>query len=79
MEDVFDADGLTAWLTRGEKQNLSFVVEPKFDGASLNLLYENGALVRAITRGDGFIGEEITANARTVKGVLPRIDYGGRI
>ena len=79
MEDIFDEDGLAAWLKRGEKQNLSFVVEPKFDGASLNLLYENGALVRAITRGDGFVGEEITANARTVKGVLPRIDYGGRI
>jgi DNA ligase (NAD+) len=48
-----------------------FIVQYKLDGASLELQYEKGNLVRAITRGDGIIGDEITANARRMAGVLP--------
>ena len=73
MEDIFSLGELDAWLKRGDKENLTFVAEPKFDGASLNLLYENGVLVRAITRGDGVTGEDVTQNARTINSVLKSI------
>ncbi|MDR2398100.1 MAG: NAD-dependent DNA ligase LigA [Spirochaetaceae bacterium] len=52
----------------------TFVVQYKLDGASLELQYEQGALVRAITRGNGLMGDEITRNARRMAGVLPRLD-----
>ncbi|CAA6817434.1 MAG: DNA ligase (EC, partial [uncultured Sulfurovum sp.] len=56
-----------------------YFCEPKFDGASMNLLYEEGKLVRAITRGDGVIGEEVTDNVRTIRSVPLSIDYKGQI
>jgi len=46
-----------------------YVVEPKLDGVAVNILYENGELVRAATRGDGSVGEDITANVRTLRSV----------
>ena len=52
----------------------SYVVQYKLDGASLELQYEEGRLVRAVSRGDGVIGDDITANARRMKGVLTRLD-----
>ncbi len=69
MEDVFDYEGLLGWIERIKKidSDISFYCEPKFDGASLNLVYENGVLVRGITRGDGVEGEEITQNVKTIK------------
>ena len=57
----------------------SYFCEPKFDGASMNLLYENGKLVRAITRGDGVVGEEVTDNVRTIRSVPLSIAYEGQI
>ncbi|MBK9631182.1 MAG: hypothetical protein IPO62_08955 [Saprospiraceae bacterium] len=50
-----------------EDQALEYIVEPKFDGGSMAVVYENDQLVRAATRGDGAKGEEMTANARTIK------------
>lgn len=75
MEDIFDQNELKEWLERGNKQNLELYIEPKFDGASLNLLYENGQLFSAITRGDGKIGENVTQNARTITSIPLTIPY----
>jgi DNA ligase (NAD+) len=61
-----------AWA---EKQGLTqFIVQYKLDGASLELQYQRGTLIRAITRGDGIIGDEITANARRMTGVPEKLD-----
>ena len=77
LEDVFDNEGLRKWLDKTYRldANISFYCEPKYDGASLNLVYENGKLVRGITRGDGEIGELITQNVRTIKSIPLTIDY----
>jgi len=81
LEDIFDSAGLDKWLTKTYKldSNISFYCEPKFDGASLNLIYDNGELVQGITRGDGEIGEEITDNVKTIRSIPLTIDYKGRI
>ncbi|MDR2965439.1 MAG: NAD-dependent DNA ligase LigA [Treponema sp.] len=61
-----------AWA---KKQGLSkFIVQFKLDGASLELQYDNGKLTKAVTRGDGIIGDDITANARRMKGVVQNLD-----
>ena len=77
MEDVFTTDEVQEWLDRVVKNvgEVEYFCEPKFDGASLNLLYENGKLVRAITRGDGVVGEEVTDNVKTIRSVPLSIDY----
>nr|MBP3724815.1 NAD-dependent DNA ligase LigA [Campylobacter sp.] len=79
MEDIFDFDELLAWLERGEKSKFDFYIEPKFDGASLNLLYENGELIKATTRGDGTSGENVTNNAKVISSIPLKIDYKDRI
>ena len=48
---------------------IEWIVEPKYDGVSANLLYEEGRLVRGLTRGDGAIGEDVTRNLRTVRNI----------
>lgn len=55
-----------------------YLVEYKLDGASLELQYQNGELVKAVTRGNGSIGDDITANAKKMKGVLPQIICDGK-
>jgi DNA ligase (NAD+) len=57
----------------------SFTVEPKLDGASIEVIYEKGRLAIASTRGDGVEGEEVTANVRTIRGVPARIAYTGKL
>jgi DNA ligase (NAD+) len=79
MEDIFDNDELIAWLKRGQKERCKFILQPKFDGASLNLLYENGELIKAVTRGNGITGEDITNNAKVISGIPLRISYQERI
>ncbi len=81
LEDIFDSSGLEKWLTKTYKldSNITFYCEPKFDGASLNLIYENGILVQGITRGDGTIGELITENVKTIKSIPLVIEYKERI
>jgi len=77
LEDVFNADDLQKWLTRVYKfdDSVTFYCEPKYDGASLNLFYEDGRLIQAITRGDGTEGEDITQNAKTIKTIPLSIEY----
>jgi DNA ligase (NAD+) len=58
---------------------LDVVAEPKIDGLSCNLRYENGELVRAATRGDGYEGEDVTANVRTVQSIPHRLEGAPRI
>ena len=76
QEDVFNTKELEDWIKRAEKVNtdLEFYCEPKFDGASLNLIYENGLLKQAITRGDGSVGEDVTNNARTIHSIPLQIE-----
>lgn len=56
-------------------ENISYCVEPKFDGASIALLYENDQLVRAATRGNGVEGEEITNNAKQIKSIPQKVNF----
>jgi len=83
QEDIFNNDELEDWLKRVSKvidlDKTLFVCEPKFDGASLNLIYENGILKQAITRGDGIIGEDVTHNAKTISSIPMTINYPGLI
>jgi DNA ligase (NAD+) len=61
------------FLGMGEEAPLAVVAEPKIDGLSSSLLYQGGELVRAATRGDGYEGEDVTANAMTVKAIPKRL------
>ncbi len=71
QEDVFNTTELEDWIKRASKvnTNLEFFCQPKFDGASLNIIYENGILKQAITRGDGSIGEDVTNNVKTIHSI----------
>lgn len=78
MEDVFDEEELRAWAKRARCEN-GFFVEAKFDGASLNLLYEDGKLISGATRGDGEIGEDISLNVLEIDNIPKTIAYKGKI
>ena len=73
LDDVFSLEELAGWETRMAEatgiSDLEMTTEVKVDGLSINLLYENGRLLRAATRGDGYVGEDITANARTISSI----------
>ena len=66
--EEFDAR-IRKYLGISASEPLAFTAEPKIDGLSLSLRYENGTLVQAATRGDGYVGENVTANARTLSDV----------
>lgn len=72
LQDVFSFEQVEAFLMRvreavGAAEALYFTIEPKIDGLSVSLEYENGILVRGSTRGDGFVGEDVTANLKTIR------------
>ncbi len=72
LDNSYDFDDLEDWEKRIFKtieEPVEFVAELKYDGASISILYENGQLKEAVTRGDGFQGDEITANIRTISDV----------
>jgi DNA ligase (NAD+) len=72
LDNVFSSDELSAWAARVERDagsGVSWLCELKIDGLAVALLYENGRLVRAATRGDGVTGEDVTANVRTMQDI----------
>ena len=79
LDNSYNIDDLIDWDARVKgfvgDEEVIYCVEPKFDGGSIALLYENDILVRAATRGDGTTGEEITNNARRMRSVPLRADF----
>jgi len=77
LNDVFSRGDVESWIKRMQKlapgKSWEFDVEIKMDGLAAALIYEKGVFTRAITRGDGFIGEDVTANVRTIKSVPLRL------
>ncbi|SEW08121.1 DNA ligase (NAD+) [Kaistella antarctica] len=72
LDNSYDFDDLEDWEKRLIKtidEPVEFVAELKYDGASISILYENGKLKQAVTRGDGFQGDEITANVKTISDI----------
>ncbi|WHF52157.1 NAD-dependent DNA ligase LigA [Chryseobacterium gotjawalense] len=72
LDNSYDFDDLEDWEKRIIKtidEPVEFVAELKYDGASISILYENGKLKQAVTRGDGFQGDEITANVKTISDI----------
>ena len=67
LDNVFDTEGFLAWAERVGPG--PYLCEPKIDGLAVSLTYQNGLLVRAATRGDGDVGEDITQNALTIQGI----------
>ncbi|WP_408609841.1 NAD-dependent DNA ligase LigA [Helicobacter cholecystus] len=81
LDDIFNENELQEWIERVHKLNpeATFTCSPKFDGASLNLLYDNGLLQNATTRGDGRMGELVTQNAKTIRSIPLQIPYQDQI
>jgi DNA ligase (NAD+) len=80
LDNVFDTDELTGWFDRVEKEakTPTYLCELKVDGLAINLKYENGELVSALTRGNGVTGEDVTLNVKTIKG-LPHTLKGKKV
>ena len=83
LENSYNADDLNDFDRKAKEgaqlENINYCVEPKFDGASISLVYENDMLVRACTRGDGIAGEEITQNIKQIRSIplsIPLSSYG---
>ena len=80
LDNVFDFEELTAWFDRIEKEtsNPVYLCELKVDGLAINLTFENGQLVRGLTRGYGVTGEDVTLNVKTIKN-LPHTLKGSKL
>jgi DNA ligase (NAD+) len=76
LDNAFNDEELTAWrdrVVKGLGREPTYVGEPKIDGVSVALVYERGRLIRGATRGDGEVGEDVTANVRTIRPVPHRL------
>ncbi len=72
LDNAFSLDEVKTWADRVQKEapgDPAFLTELKIDGLAISLVYENGRLVRGVTRGDGRVGEDVTANVRTIRNV----------
>src|SRR5262245_45870910 len=74
LDKVTTDDALSKWAADirrrlGSDEPVAYVIEPKIDGSAINLVYENGAFVRGATRGDGYQGEDVTPNLRTIAAI----------
>jgi DNA ligase (NAD+) len=80
LDNVFDTDELSGWFDRVEKEVSAptYLCELKVDGLAINLTYENGQLIRGLTRGNGVTGEDVTLNVKTIKN-LPHLLVGAKI
>jgi DNA ligase (NAD+) len=80
LDNSYSKEDLLDWQTRCQKilgdVDLEFTCELKYDGASISITYENGKLVRAVTRGDGFKGDDVTQNIKTIKSVPLQLQPG---
>jgi len=72
-EDLFDFDERVKKFLKNAAE-VEYLCEPKFDGLSMELVYEDGHLIRAITRGDGSVGEDVTLNIRTIRSIPLQLD-----
>jgi len=83
MEDVFEFDELKDWETRIKRiipnKKYEYFVEQKMDGLALSLIYKNGILVKAATRGDGKVGEDVTENVKTIDSIPLKLELRGSI
>lgn len=84
LDNAYSAEDMAEFHRRVNEglptgESATFAVEPKLDGASIEVVYEKGRLAIASTRGDGIEGEEITANLRTIRGVPTRIAHHGKL
>lgn len=71
LGNVFNYEEIEEFVTRiqGSVKDAEFVVECKYDGLAMSLIYENGSFVRAVTRGDGLVGEDVSANIKTIQSI----------
>lgn len=80
IDNAMDTEGLCAFHQRVVKllgkENVSYCCEPKFDGLAVELVYEKGILVKGGTRGDGYTGEDVTSNLKTIKSIPLRLITG---
>lgn len=80
LDNAFSYDALRDWDRRvregSGQEKIEYIAEHKFDGLSISLQYEDGALVRGVTRGDGTTGEEVTPNVKTIRSIPLRVDAG---
>ena len=76
LQDVFSMEELNEFLNKilSEQADATFSVEPKIDGLSVALEYENGVFVRGATRGDGVVGEDVTQNLKTIRSIPMRLE-----
>lgn len=83
LENAFNEEDIQNFIDRVRKltgkSQIEFMLEPKLDGLSASIMYKNGILVQASTRGDGSIGEDVTENIKTLNNVPKKIDLQGEV